>query len=508
MAIKVVQLPQGTTGSSDPAGERFRREAVTTAALNHPSIVSVFDTGTEGPASYLVMELVAGSSVATLISERGPLPLPEALHIAVEVASALTAAHAAGIVHRDIKPANVMVHGSRVTVLDFGIAHLQSAEMTLTEPETAIGTAAYMAPEQAAGGKVGPAADTYALGCLLMAMVSGHPPYRGDHPISVATQQISAPVPRVSSRLPVPAALDTLVGSMLSKKAFDRPDLAEVQRSLRAILANPAPRMVGPGGASAATAVLPTNPTTTADAAAVTAVAASEALPTAVLPPASPVASPVRATPLAPAPPTAIQPALPPAIHRASGETGYQTFERNPMPGEHRGWWKLPLAVIVIVALGGLAFAYASSLGYITIPGAATPAPVSSSNPSPSVSSRPPSTSAAPVPSTTKPTPTPSVATSSARPSSGKATPPSARAVEAAVKTVAGLLNNLDDSKAKTQLLKSWDTTGAQIIAGKQGVKAIDQFGDAVTGYQQAGDLTLPEALGILAALEALKLLV
>jgi len=512
VALKLVEAaPTGTAAGGDSALERFRREAVATARLDHPNIVAVFDAGTDGPAAYLVMELVPGMSVAALLAERGRLPLADALRIGSDVAAALSAAHAAGLVHRDIKPANVMVGGGRVTVLDFGVAHLQGADLTLSEPATAIGTAAYMAPEQAAGAKVGPATDTYALGCLLTTMVTGRPPFAGDNAIAVATQQISSPPPRLSSRLPVPAALDDLVARMLSKKAFDRPDGADVQRILRAVLADKEAALVGPGRVTpdspAATAVL-TGPAGSPDPAAPPhgAPPVPGSHPTAVLPPA---ATPLRraATPGAVpgasrAPATAVMPALPPAVAAATAPTGYQTYERNPMPGERRARWRLPVALLVLALLGGLAFTYAYGVaGERSRAAAATTAGGrTSASPGPSTSTPVRPSSSAP---TAAPTSAARPATSAARPSAG-----STLAVLAATRAVSGVLDSLPDGKAKDQLTKSWNQSAPHIIAGRNAAQRLQGFSDEVTGFQQSGELSLREAIALLAAVEAVKLLI
>ena len=504
VAVKIVEAP--AAGAANPAGdtalERFRREAIATAALDHPNIVSVFDAGTDGASAYLVMELLHGTSVAELVREHGALPLPEALRIASELAAALASAHAAGIVHRDIKPANVMVSGDRVTVLDFGIAHLQGAEVTLTAPETAIGTAAYMAPEQAAGAKPGPAADTYALGCLIMTMVTGRPPFPGDNAIAIATQQISAPPPRLSSRVAVPVTLDALVVAMLSKKAFDRPDISGVQATLGTIIADTDPTPVGP---NQPTAELTPTILTSAPVAPATALLPAPDAPASSAPTAG---ARTPATPLAPAP-TAVLPALPSSIKAAARQTGYQTYERNPLPGENSGRWKLPVAIVIVLLLGGLAFAYAYESGRLlsAAPSVAASAPASARSAPPASSAVPSPTQA---PSSVQPTSAPP---STSAPASSKATPAkpssvSSLAVQAATKAVSTVLTNLPDSKAKTRLTQTWNTSAPQIVKGTQAAKRIQEFSDMVTGYQQTGDLSIAEAVALLAALETVKALI
>ena len=222
VAVKILDH----AGLDDPAAaERFDREAHTVARLTHPNVVAVYDVGTHDGAPYLVMELVDGATVAQLVAE-GPLPAAQVLSISEQIAAALEAAHAAGIVHRDIKPANVMVTGDgRVKVCDFGIArHTYAAAQALTAPSTAVGTSAYMAPEQASGDKIDARTDLYALGCVIYTMVTGGPPFVGERDISVLYQHLQqAPAPMRAPRGDVPAELDRLVAQLLAKNPDERP---------------------------------------------------------------------------------------------------------------------------------------------------------------------------------------------------------------------------------------------------------------------------------------------
>jgi hypothetical protein len=239
VAVKIMDH----AGLDDPvAAERFDREAHTVARLTNPNIVAVYDVGTHDGDPYLVMELVDGATVAQLVAD-GPLPAAQVVSIAEQICAALEAAHAAGVVHRDIKPANIMVTGDgRVKVCDFGIArHAYAAAQALTAPSTAVGTSAYMAPEQATGDPVDARADLYALGCVIYAMVTGGPPFVGERDIAVLYQHLqSAPAPLRSPRGDVPAALDDLVGRLLAKNPEDRPasagkvrdELARIARGL------------------------------------------------------------------------------------------------------------------------------------------------------------------------------------------------------------------------------------------------------------------------------------
>ena len=178
VAVKV--LDDAAAKSADPAArERFLVEARTTAGLDHPNVVTVFDAGTDVGALFLVMELVSGCTLAEHIAHHAPLPVDDALQIVRQIAGALAAAHERGIVHRDVKPANVLLdHSGRALLTDFGIAkHLDEIESALTSHGTVVGTPAYLAPEQGMGQQLTPASDVYALGVVLHEMLTGwHPP--------------------------------------------------------------------------------------------------------------------------------------------------------------------------------------------------------------------------------------------------------------------------------------------------------------------------------------------
>ena len=231
VAVKLVDL--GATADRTVA-ERFHREAIATASLNHPNIVTIFDADTEGQTAYIVMELLEGRPLSQLVREQGPLPLADAVRIAGQVARALVATHRIGVVHRDIKPANIMIDGRSVKLLDFGIALVSlDAEANLTAPATTLGTAAYMSPEQARGERATAASDVYALGGVLMVMLTGHAPFPGDNAVAVLHQQITDRAPLVSSRRPdAPPTLDDLVARMLAKDPAHRPTSDEVVTAL------------------------------------------------------------------------------------------------------------------------------------------------------------------------------------------------------------------------------------------------------------------------------------
>lgn len=240
--------------------KRFLREARIAAKLEHPGVPTVYDAGVQEGVAYLAMQLVTGHDLGDVIAERGPLPVPWVAAIGAQVCSVLAAAHAVSLVHRDLKPRNLMLcpDGS-VKVLDFGIAVVvDSVDFTrLTTTGHALGTPAYMSPEQASGGEVGPPADLYALGCVLHELFTGAPPFVADLPIAVATQHINAePPPLRPARPDVPAPLAELVGQLLAKQPGERPaDAAQVYHRLVPHVAEAATR-----GAPPARELGPTRP--------------------------------------------------------------------------------------------------------------------------------------------------------------------------------------------------------------------------------------------------------
>ena len=211
---------------------RFRREAQSAASLNHPAIVSVYDTGeemstdgTDVAQPYIVMEYVAGRTLRDILRE-GRKILPErALEITAGVLGALDYSHRMGIIHRDIKPGNVMLTPSGdVKVMDFGIARAVSdAQSTMTQTAAVVGTAQYLSPEQARGDTVDARSDVYSTGCLLYELLTGRPPFQGESPVSVAYQHVRETAPVPSAIDPdIPPELDALVMKSLAKGLDDR----------------------------------------------------------------------------------------------------------------------------------------------------------------------------------------------------------------------------------------------------------------------------------------------
>ena len=210
--------------------ERFRREARAAASLNHHNIVSVYDFGEDEGSWFIVMEYVEGRNLRDIIRSEGPMEPARAAGLGAEVAAALVAAHAQGIIHRDVKPANVLIAADTgtVKVADFGIARAANARQGLTMPGTVLGTATYLSPEQAQGQTVDFRTDVYSLGMVVYEMLAGKPPFTGDSPVAVAYQQLSqtAPPPSTHNDL-VPPALDAIVMKAMSKAPADRQSSAE-----------------------------------------------------------------------------------------------------------------------------------------------------------------------------------------------------------------------------------------------------------------------------------------
>jgi serine/threonine protein kinase len=209
-------------------GSRFRREARAAAALNHPNVVSIHDVGTHDGSPFIVMEHVAGRTLAEIIQTDGALPPDRVADVGEAVARALGAAHAVGIVHRDVKPGNVMVTGDgRVKVLDFGIA--RALRWTpMTESTAVHGTAEYMAPEYLRGEAADPRSDLYSLGAVLYELLVGRPPFTGDSPIQVAYRHLEeAPASPDSINREVPPGLAAVIVRCLAKHPGDRYRRAE-----------------------------------------------------------------------------------------------------------------------------------------------------------------------------------------------------------------------------------------------------------------------------------------
>ena len=251
VVVKVLPYELAATVSVD----RFKREIMLSAALQHPHIVPVLSAGETGGDDkgaatmrlpFFIMPFVEGESLRARLS-RGPLSVREAVSILKDVARALVYAHGRGIIHRDIKPDNILLSGGSATVTDFGVAKAISASREGAKPQaptrsgtitlvgTSIGTPAYMAPEQAAGDpNTDHRADLYALGIVGYEMLVGTPPFHGRAPQQLLAAQLTEPPPPIGSRrYDVPGALATLIMKLLEKDPTKRPRTAnEVARAL------------------------------------------------------------------------------------------------------------------------------------------------------------------------------------------------------------------------------------------------------------------------------------
>ena len=229
--------------------ERFRREAQNSAALNHPAIVAVYDTGEEISATgeklpFIVMEFVNGRTLKEVLAAEQRIQPRRALEMIADICAALEFSHRHGIIHRDIKPGNVMItQNGQVKVMDFGIARaLASGATTMTQTSAVIGTAQYLSPEQARGESVDARSDVYAAGCVLFELLVGHPPFVGDSPVSVAYQHVRED-PKAPSDInrEVPPDVDAIVLKALAKNPLNRYQSAQEMRAdaLRAVSGRP-----------------------------------------------------------------------------------------------------------------------------------------------------------------------------------------------------------------------------------------------------------------------------
>ena len=222
--------------NDDEAKQRFLREAKAAAALNHPNICTVYEIDEADGKTFIAMEFIEGETIEDRITA-GPLSIKDALDIARQAGDGLQAAHEKGVVHRDIKPANILVDAKgHAKVMDFGLARLTEASR-LTKLDTAMGTVAYMSPEQAQGMEVDGRADVWALGCVLYEMVAGQRPFLGQYDQALLYEIVNEEVaPLTSIRAGVPMELEFIVGKCLAKDQDDRPAAAqEVSRELRTL---------------------------------------------------------------------------------------------------------------------------------------------------------------------------------------------------------------------------------------------------------------------------------
>ena len=214
--------------------ERFRREALSAARLNHPRIVRVYDSGQDSGTYFIVMEYIEGQTLSNVLRQEGALTIPTALRIGEDVAEALADAHKQNVIHRDVKPGNIMfTPSSGLKVTDFGIARAVTGSISdLTQTGTVMGTATYFSPEQAKGDFADYRTDIYSLGVVLFEMLAGKPPFYGDSPIAVAYQHVNEPSPSLYevTNGAVPQVLSNIVARLLAKQPENRYQEAEALR--------------------------------------------------------------------------------------------------------------------------------------------------------------------------------------------------------------------------------------------------------------------------------------
>jgi serine/threonine-protein kinase len=230
LALKVAK-PAVLDNATDT--RRFLREARAAQAVRHPHLVEVVDCGDIDGQLYIAMTLMPGGSLADRIRDHGPRPVDEVVQLVREIGGALDAMHTAGIVHRDLKPPNILRDAQGVSMLsDLGIARADGFSV-LTQADHVLGTMDYMAPEQIRGGEIGPAADIYALGCVVFEMLTGHPPFHGRGMFEVAFGHLDdAPPDPSAGRADVPASLGEAVLLALAKDPGQRPPTARTYASL------------------------------------------------------------------------------------------------------------------------------------------------------------------------------------------------------------------------------------------------------------------------------------
>jgi serine/threonine protein kinase len=235
-AIKII-APE--LAESEGFHDRFNREARMAAALQHPNIVTVYDAGEEDRLLYLAMQYIEGSDLSTVLRTQGRLRPYRALDVCRQVAAALDAAHAHGMIHRDIKPANVLIEGRTAFLTDFGLTkRIEGSQTQLTQAGDVVGTIHYVAPEQIEGGRVDARTDIYSLGCLVYHCLTGELPFARDTDVAVIYAHLSEEPPRITSVRPdLPAGLDAVIAKALEKAPERRfQTCADLMSAARAVI--------------------------------------------------------------------------------------------------------------------------------------------------------------------------------------------------------------------------------------------------------------------------------
>lgn len=225
---------------SRTARQRFLREARAAAAISHPNVLTIHSVEEQDQTPFIVMEFVSGGSLREFVATRGKLPPLQVIQLSCQIAQGLAAAHAQGVIHRDVKPGNVMLHpgGTRVRLADFGLARAAFDNSDLTSHDQALGTPAYMAPEQLRAEKVDPRADLFGLGCVMYYMLTGSSPFQGRTPGETIHRILGSPHRPLSEVEPgVPPLLAEIVDRLLQKNPDDRyQSAAEVASLLERLL--------------------------------------------------------------------------------------------------------------------------------------------------------------------------------------------------------------------------------------------------------------------------------
>ena len=274
VALKLI----AAEGASDPAlRERFEREARLTASIDHPNVIPVYAAGEEDGHLYLVMRFVPGTDLHRLLRREGRLEPARAARVVAQVADALDAAHAAGLVHRDVKPANVLIAGEHVYLSDFGITRVQEADTQITDSGGWVGTVDFMSPEHLRAEPTDARSDVYALGCVLYTALTGAAPFRRQTVPATITAHLHDRPPKPSATPGVPVEFDAVVARALAKEPMDRyASAGDLGRAALAAAAGQAPATargsVAVGEATPERAT-PTAITSLADAAGVTSIA-------------------------------------------------------------------------------------------------------------------------------------------------------------------------------------------------------------------------------------------